>query len=124
MLSLLCKSTPSPNNAAIVELIFAGRDMAAHLVMKDGRDFSCVCGTIAGPIENPSHHHTSCPVARFYAAVEALHSPSQARESAEVGASRYSTPREDAMLFVVLGTITAALIWVVVHFAQKAALGW
>lgn len=118
---------------AIIELIYAGNDMAAHLVMQDGRDYSCVCGTIAGPIENPSHHHTSCPVARFYAAVEALHSPSQARDSAEVGqdcedlrngASRYSTPREDAMLFVVLGTITAALIWAVVHFAQKWGLPW
>ena len=31
--------------------------------------------------------------------------------------SRYSTPREDAALFAVLGTITVALILAVVHFA-------
>jgi hypothetical protein len=46
--------------------------MAAHLVMQDGRDFSCVCGMIAGPVENPAHHHNFCPVARFYAAVDAM----------------------------------------------------
>lgn len=68
--SLFRKSAPSPTNAAIIELIYAGNDMAAHLVMKDGRDFSCVCGMIVGPVENPSHHHTFCPVARFYRSVE------------------------------------------------------
>jgi hypothetical protein len=38
--------------------------------------------------------------------------------------SRYSTPREDAAVFAVLGTITAVLIWAAVHFAQKAGLPW
>jgi hypothetical protein len=72
LLSFFRKSAPSPTNAAIIELIYAGNDMAAHLVMKDGRDFSCVCGMITGPVENPAHHHNFCPVARFYAAVEAV----------------------------------------------------
>ena len=77
MLSLFRKSAPPSNNAAIVELIYAGRDMAAHLVMHDGRDFSCVCGMIAGPFENPSHHHNFCPVARFFAAVEVARKQAQ-----------------------------------------------
>ncbi len=77
MLSLFRKSAPPSNNAAIVELIYAGRDMAAHLVMQDGRDFSCVCGMIAGPFENPSHHHNFCPVARFFAAVEVARKQAQ-----------------------------------------------
>jgi predicted dinucleotide-binding enzyme len=76
--SLFRKSAPSPTNAAIIELIYAGNDMAAHLVMKDGRDFSCVCGMIVGPVENPSHHHNFCPVARFYAAIEAMRLPQKA----------------------------------------------
>jgi predicted dinucleotide-binding enzyme len=76
--SLFRKSAPSPTNAAIIELIYAGNDMAAHLVMKDGRDFSCVCGMIVGPVENPSHHRNFCPVARFYAAVEAARLPQKA----------------------------------------------
>ena len=116
----LRKSAPSPNNAAIIELIFAGNDMAAHLVMQDGRDYSCVCGMIVGPVENPSHHRNFCPVARFYAAVEAAHLTANPPEPT----SRYSTPREDATVFAVLGTIAAALIWAVVHFAQKAGLPW
>jgi hypothetical protein len=115
MLSLLRKSAPS-SNAAIIELVYAGNDMAAHLVMQDGRHYSCVCGMIAGPVENPAIHRNFCPVARFYAAVEAVRLP--------VPTSRYSTPREDAALFAVLGTITVALIWAVVHFAQKAGLPW
>lgn len=105
---------------AIIELVYAGNDMAAHLVMPHDRDYSCVCGMIVGPIENPAHHHNYCPVARFYAAVEA------ARLTGQFPAStpRYSTPREDAALFAVLGTITAALIWAVVYFARKAGLPW
>ena len=120
LFSLFRKPALPSTNAAIIELIFAGNDMAAHLVMQDGRDYSCVCGMIVGPVENPSHHRNFCPVARFYAAVEA------ARLTAKAPAptSRYSTPREDAALFAVLGTITAALIWAVVHFAQKAGLPW
>jgi hypothetical protein len=114
--SLFRKPAPSPTNAAIIELIYAGNDMAAHLVMTDGRDFSCVCGMIAAPIENPAHHHNFCPVARFYAAVEAVRLP--------VPNSRYTTPREDAALFVVLVTITVALISGIVYFAQKAGLPW
>ena len=118
--SLFRKSAPSPTNAAIIELIYAGNDMAAHLVMQDGGDFSCVCGMIVGPVENPANHHNFCPVARFYAAVEAVRLPTQV----PAPTSRYSTPREDAALFAVLGTITAALIWAIVHFAQKAGLPW
>ena len=120
MLSLFRKSAPPSNNAAIVELIYAGNDMAAHLVMQDGRDYSCVCGMIAGPVENPSHHRNFCPVARFYAAVESVRMPAQYL----MPTSRYSTPREDAAVFAVLGTITAVLIWAAVHFAQKAGLPW
>ena len=66
------KPAPPSNNAAIIELVYAGSDMAAHLVIQDGRDYSCVCGMIAAPIENPAHHHNFCPVARYYAAVEAV----------------------------------------------------
>ena len=76
--SLFRKSAPSPTNAAIIELIYAGNDMAAHLVMKDGRDYSCVCGMIVGPVENPSHHRNFYPVARFYAAIEAMRLPQKA----------------------------------------------
>jgi hypothetical protein len=94
--------------------------MAELLVMADGRDYSCVCGMIVGPVENPAHHHNFCPVARFYAAVEAVRLPAQV----PAPTSRYSTPRENAALFAVLGTITAALIWAIVHFAQKAGLPW
>ena len=127
------KSAPSSNNAAIIELVYAGSDMAAHLVMQDGRDFSCVCGMIVGPVENSSHHRNLCPVGRFYTAVEAVRAAQLPLYSAEAdrdcealrnGAARYSTPREDAALFAILGTITAALIWAVVHFAQKAGLPW
>jgi hypothetical protein len=38
--------------------------------------------------------------------------------------SRYTTPRENAALFVVLVTITVALISGIVYFAQKAGLPW
>ena len=128
-LSLLFrKSAPSPPNAAIIELIYAGNDMAAHLVMQDGRDYSCVCGMIVGPIENPAHHHNFCPVARFYAAVEAVRAAHIPLYSAEAdrdcealrnGTARYFTPREDAALFAVLSTIAAALILAVLHFAAQ-----
>ena len=131
--SLFRKSAPSPTNAAIIELIYAGNDMAAHLVMQHGRDFSCVCGMIVGPVENPSHHHNFCPVARFYAAAEAVRAAQLPLYSAEAdrdcealrnGTARYSTPREDAALFSVLGAITIALISAIVYFAQKAGLPW
>lgn len=133
------RNLPTKENArtnAIIELIFSGNDMAAHLVIQDGRDFSCVCGMIAAPVEDPSHHHNFCPVARFYAAVEALHVVQTPLDSYEVdrdceslrnGTARYSTPREDAALFAVLGTVTAAIIgaiWLALHFAQKAGLPW
>ena len=117
------KSAPSPETErsnALIELIYSGHAMAELLVMADGRDYSCVCGMIVGPVENPSHHHNFCPVARFYAAVEAVRLPAQV----PAPTSRYSTPRENAALFAVLGTITAALIWAIVHFAQKAGLPW
>jgi hypothetical protein len=117
------KSAPSPETErsnALIELIYSGHAMAELLVMADGRDYSCVCGMIVGPVENPAHHHNFCPVARFYAAVEAVRLPAQV----PAPTSRYSTPRENAALFAVLGTITAALIWAIVHFAQKAGLPW
>ena len=133
--SLFRKSAPSPTNAAIIELIYAGNDMAAHLVMQDGRDYSCVCGMIVGPVENPAHHRNFCPVARYYAAVEAVRAAQLPLYSAEAeadrdcealrnGTARYSTPREDAALFSVLGAITIALISAIVYFAQKAGLPW
>ena len=129
------RKSPTKEQAAnaIIELVYAGNDMAAHLVIQDGRDFSCVCGMIVGPVENPSHHRNFCPVARFYAAVEAVRAAQLPLYSAEAdrdcealrnGTARYSTPREDAALFAVLCTITAALIWAVVHFAQKVGLPW
>ena len=130
---LFRKPAPSPTNAAIIELIYAGNDMAAHLVMQHGRDYSCVCGMIAAPVEDPSHHRNFCPVARFYAAVKDVRAAQIPLYSAEAdrdcealrnGTARYSTPREDAALFAVGGTITIALIWAVVHFAQKAGLPW
>jgi hypothetical protein len=52
--------------------------MAELLVMADGRDYSCVCGMIVGPVENPSHHRNFYPVARFYAAIEAMRLPQKA----------------------------------------------
>jgi hypothetical protein len=132
MLSLLRKSAPS-SNAAIIELVYAGNDMAAHLVMQDGRHYSCVCGMIAGPVENPAHHHNFCPVARFYAAVEAAHATQTLTDSSDVdrdcealrdGTPRYSTPREDVIVLGVLAVICTALIGLCVHFAQKAGLPW
>jgi hypothetical protein len=132
MLSLLRTSAPS-SNAAIIELVYAGNDMAAHLVMQDGRDYSCVCGMIAGPVENPAHHHNFCPVARFYAAVEAAHATQTLTDSSDVdrdcealrdGTPRYSTPREDVIVLGVLAVICTALIGLCVHFAQKAGLPW
>lgn len=130
------KSAPSPETErsnALIELLYSGNAMAELLVMADGRDFSCVCGMIAAPVEDPSHHRNFCPVARFYAAVEAVRAAqlpadsddvNQYCESLRYGTSRYSTPREDAALFAVLGTIAVALIWAIVHFAQKAGLPW
>jgi hypothetical protein len=69
------KSAPSPETErsnALIELIYSGLAMAELLVMPDGLDHSCVCGVIFGPVENPAHHHSLCPVARYYAAVEAV----------------------------------------------------
>jgi hypothetical protein len=132
MLSLLRKSAPS-SNAAIIELVYAGNDMAAHLVMQDGRHYSCVCGMIAGPVENPAIHRNFCPVARFYAAVEAAHATQTLTDSSDVdrdcealrdGTPRYSTPREDVIVLGVLAVICTALIGLCVHFAQKAGLPW
>jgi hypothetical protein len=133
LLSFFRKSAPSPeterSNAAIIELIYAGNDMAAHLVMQDGRDFSCVCGMIVGPVENPSHHRNFCPVARFYAAVEALHAAQTNSETDEIDrdceALRNGTARRGvtrgavAQCFAVLSTIAAALILAVLHFAAQ-----
>jgi hypothetical protein len=118
---------------AIIELVYAGNDMAAHLVMQDGRDYSCVCGMIVGPVENPAIHHNFCPVARFYAAVEAAHATQTLTDSSDVdrdcealrnGTPRYSTPREDVIVLGVLAVICTALIGLCVHFAQKAGLPW
>jgi hypothetical protein len=75
------KAAPSPETErsnALIELIYSGHAMAELLVMADGRDYSCVCGMIVGPVENPSHHHNFCPVARFYAAIEAMRLPQKA----------------------------------------------
>ncbi len=57
---------------ALIDAIYAGKDMAAHLVMRDGDHFSCVCGPIDKHYENPAHHHNFCPVGRFFAALEAI----------------------------------------------------
>jgi hypothetical protein len=123
------KAAPSPETErsnALIELIYSGHAMAELLVMADGRDYSCVCGMIVGPVENPSHHHNFCPVARFYAAVEAVRLPAQV----PAPTSRYSTPREDVGAFTllivmgVLAVICTALIGLCVHFAQKAGLPW
>ena len=129
------RKSPTKEHAAnaIIELVYAGNDMAARLVMKYDRDFSCVCGMIAGPVENPAHHRNFCPVERFYAAVESVRAAQLPADSDDVnqdceslrnGTARYSTPREDAALFAILGAITVALIWDVVYFAQKAGLPW
>ena len=133
LFSLFRKPALPSTNAAIIELIFAGNDMAAHLVMQDGRDYSCVCGMIVGPVENPSHHPNFCPVARFYAAVEAMGAAQILADSAEIdsdcealrnGTARYSTPREDVIALGVLAVICTALIGICVHFAQKVGLPW
>jgi hypothetical protein len=136
MLSLFRKPAPSPETAranALVELIFAGNGMVSQLVYPDGRDFICVCGPIMAPYENPSHHRNFCPVARFYAAVEAAHATQTLTDSSDVdrdcealrdGTPRYSTPREDVIVLGVLAVICTALIGLCVHFAQKAGLPW
>ena len=67
---------PRPDLDAQNALIASGLDMAALLIMPDGRDFSCVCGKVDNP-QNPNHHHNYCPVARFYAAVEAVRKQAQ-----------------------------------------------
>ncbi len=72
LLSFFRKSVPSPETECantLIELVYAGKDMAAHLTMRDGPYYSCVCGQVDKP-ENPAHHHNFCPVGRFYAAVE------------------------------------------------------
>ncbi len=127
--SLFRKPAPSPETErsnALIELIYSGHAMAELLVMADGRDYSCVCGMIVGPVENPSHHRNFCPVARFYAAVEAVRAAQLPLYSAEAdrdcealrnGTARYSTLREDVIVLGVLAVICAALIGVVVHFA-------
>jgi hypothetical protein len=136
MLSLLRKPAPSPTNAAIIELIYAGNDMAAHLVMQDGSDYSCVCGMIAGPIEDSFRHRSLCPVGRYYAAVEAVRKAERSQAETDVdqdseslrnGTARYNTPREDAILFSVLAAIAAVLVAAILlcaHYAQKAGLPW
>jgi hypothetical protein len=134
--SLFRKPAPSPESEranALIELIYSGHAMAELLVMADGRDYSCVCGMIVGPVENPSHHRNLCPVARFYTAVEAVRAAHLPLYSAEAyrdceslrnGTARYSTPREDAALLAILVTILVALISGIVYFAQKAGLPW
>jgi len=136
MLSLFRKSAPPSTNsvaAGLIEVIYAAKDMAAHLVIADGRDFECICGPITAPYEDPTHHHDFCPVARFFSAVDAIvaeHLPADCAgvesdcESLRNGTARYSTPREDAALLAIICAFAAVLIWGVVYFAQKAGLLW
>ncbi len=69
-------SYPFPSadlQAALIELIYAGSALAARLTSDLGGFTLCVCGLFVGHATNPDHHlNTSCPVARFYRAVEEL----------------------------------------------------
>ena len=57
----------------IIELVFAGNDLASYATLQTDEGMECVCGVILSPasIVTPNHH-TFCPVARFHAAVEAV----------------------------------------------------
>jgi hypothetical protein len=69
---------------------------------------------IVGPVENPSHHRNFCPVARFYAAVEA------ARVSVPVRTHQYGAGIIRAALISI--PIWIAIIWTIAHLARKAGL--
>lgn len=64
---------PSDLQSPLIELIYAGSALAARLTSGQGEVTLCVCGLFSGHATNPDHHvNTSCPVARYYRAVEEL----------------------------------------------------
>ena len=64
---------PSELHSPLIELIYAGSALAARLNAMQGEFTVCVCGLFSGQATNPDHHvNTSCPVARYYRAVEEL----------------------------------------------------
>ena len=65
---------PSDLQSPLIELIYAGSALAAGLTSYQGEVTLCVfCGLFSGHATNPDHHvNTSCPVARYYRAVEEL----------------------------------------------------
>ena len=120
--SLFRKQSTCPTPAgteSLQELIAAGNDMAAHLAIRDGHDYSCVCGMIIAPIEDPSHHHNFCPVARFYSAAQCAKAVVKFPQPPH---PKHFSPREDAAVFAILGTITVAMVAAILYFAQKAGL--
>ena len=115
---------------ALIELIYAGHMLAARLVHEDEFDsgtYVCVCGPCEYPYHDLSRHQKSCPIRRFYEAVDAaqLAFPSVSRVD----------DSEEHFFNLKSGLIVAGLIDMVfllalyghrliAYFAQKAGLPW
>ncbi len=63
---------PEPASS-IIELIYAGHALARYLGINSGGSLTeCLCGTITPDPEIPANHHKFCPVAHYYATVDAV----------------------------------------------------
>ena len=55
---------------AIIELIYAGNDLARHLQCPTDNRLECFCGARVHTYPNPPEHARFCPVKRYNDAVE------------------------------------------------------
>lgn len=60
---------PAELTDAVIEAIAAGNSLARYLLMPEDGALNCVCGRTS---PNGTDHNKFCPVARWYAAVEAM----------------------------------------------------
>lgn len=67
------KGQPLPAHVeeAIVEIVYAGAALANYLTFQIGSHFECICGVATVTPKRSDTHKASCPVARFYAAIDA-----------------------------------------------------
>lgn len=63
--------TAHPDNS-IIELAFAGNALAKYFGVTSHGLTDCICGVISPEPTNPENHTAFCPVARVYAAIEAV----------------------------------------------------
>jgi len=72
----LFKSQPrtadQDKQSLLIELLYAGNAIALYLQTTYGALSECICSKFTTNFQDPLNHESSCPVAHYYAAVDAV----------------------------------------------------